>query len=83
MKDFFRNKKKFLLVVMLMVVTLTGCSVPRGQNGKTYVNSIYTNNDVQVKRGDVDIPDDKELQKKYKDYKNGKLKLIERDIIDD
>ena len=55
MKDFFRNKKKFLLVVMLMVVTLTGCSVPRGQNGKTYVNSIYTIKDVQVKRGEVDI----------------------------
>ena len=77
MKDFFRNKKKFLLVVMLMVVTLTGCSVPRGQNGKTYVNSIYTNNDVQVKRGDVDIPDDKELQKKYKDYKADDLITIE------
>ena len=39
MKDFFRSKKKFLLVVMLMVVTLTGCSVPRGQNGKTYVKN--------------------------------------------
>ena len=63
---------------MLMVVTLTGCSVPRGQNGKTYVNSIYTNNDVQVKRGDVDIPDDKELQKKYKDYKADDLITIEK-----
>ena len=63
MKDFFRNKKKFLLVVMLMVVTLTGCSVPRGQNGKTYVNSIYTNNDVQVKRGDVDIQTTKNFKR--------------------
>ena len=53
MKDFFRSKKKFLLVVMLMVVTLTGCSVPRGQNGKTYVNSIYTNNDVQDRKSVV------------------------------
>ena len=83
MKDFFRNKKKFLLVVMLMVVTLTGCSVPRGQNGKTYVNSIYTNNDVQVKRGDVDIPDDKELQKKYKDYKADDLITIEKTTFSD
>lgn len=83
MKDFFRNKKKFLLVVMLMVVILTGCSVPRGQNGKTYVNSIYTNNDVQVKRGDVDIPDDKELQKKYKDYKADDLITIEKTTFSD
>ena len=68
---------------MLMVVTLTGCSVPRGQNGKTYVNSIYTNNDVQVKRGDVDIPDDKELQKKYKDYKADDLITIEKTTFSD
>ena len=83
MKDFFRNKKKFLLVVMLMVVTLTGCSVPRGQNGKTYVNSIYTIKDVQVKRGEVDIPDDKELQKKYKDYKADDLITIEKTTFSD
>ena len=83
MKDFFRNKKKFLLVVMLMVVTLTGCSVPRGQNGKTYVNSIYTIKDVQVKRGEVDIPDNKELQKKYKDYKADDLITIEKTTFSD
>ena len=49
MKDFFRNKKKFLLVVMLMVVTLTGCTVPRGETGKTYVDAIYTIEDKQVR----------------------------------
>lgn len=70
MKAFFKDKKKFLLIVMLMVVTLTGCSVPRGQNGKTYVDSIYTIKDETVKREEVDIPkNDTNLQKKY-----GKLK---------
>ena len=31
-----------------------------------------------MKRGDVDIPDDKELQKKYKDYKADDLITIEK-----
>ena len=41
MKKFFKGKKKFLLVATLMMVLLTGCSVPRDQKtGKTYINSI-------------------------------------------
>lgn len=84
MKDFFKNKKKFLLVVMLLVVVLTGCSVPRGENGKTYVNSIYTIKEEQVKRGEVDIPkDNKELQAKYKDYKEDDLITIPKTSFSD
>lgn len=84
MKEFFRNKKKFLLVVMLMVVTLTGCSVPRGESGKTYVDAIYTIEDKQVRRGDVDIPkDNKELQEKYKDYGPDDLITIEKTTFSD
>lgn len=84
MKDFFRSKKKFLLIVMLMVVTLTGCSVPRGQNGKTYVDAIYTIKDEQVKRGEIDIPkDNKKLQEKYKDYKADDMITIPKTTFGD
>ena len=31
MKNFLKEKKKFLLVATLMMVLLTGCSVPRDQ----------------------------------------------------
>lgn len=51
-----------------MVFVLTGCSNPRGQNGKTYVDSIIAVKDVTVKRGEVDIPDNKKMKEKYKDY---------------
>lgn len=67
MKRFFRNKK-ILLVVMLMAVMLTGCSVPRGKDGKTYVNSIYTIKEETVTRNQVDLPNDEEIQKQYEDY---------------
>lgn len=66
MKRFFSSKKKILLVVALLAVTLTGCTAPRGKSGKTYVNSIYTNQEETVKRSEIDIPeDDEELQEKY------------------
>lgn len=69
MKKFLKSKKKFLAVIMVMVFVLTGCSNPRGEHGKTYINSIIAVKDVTVKRGEVDIPKDKASQKKYKDLK--------------
>lgn len=69
MKDFFKQKKKLLLVVMLMVVTLTGCSVPRGQNGKTYVDSIITIKEETVARKNVDFEKGSKAEKLYKDLK--------------
>lgn len=84
MKEFFRSKKKLLLIMMLMVVTLTGCSVPRGQSGKTYVDAIYTIKEEKVKRGEVDIPkDNKELQEKYKGYKADDLITIPKTTFSD
>lgn len=68
MKKFLKSKKKILAVIMVMVFVLTGCSNPRGQNGKTYVDSIIAVKDVTVKRGEVDIPDNKKMKEKYKDY---------------
>lgn len=76
MKNFLKSKKKFLAVVMIMVFILTGCSNPRGQNGKTYVNSIIAVKDSTVKRSEIDIPSDKKIQKLYKDLKpNDTIKI--------
>lgn len=68
MKIFFQSKKKILMVVGLLAITLTGCSVPRGQSGKTFVDSIYTIKEETVKKGEIDIPtDNEELIEKYGD----------------
>ena len=69
MKDFFKRKKKLLLVVLLMVVTLTGCTVPRGQSGKTYVDAIITLEEEQVEKQNVDFEKGSEAEKMYKDLK--------------
>lgn len=68
MKKILLSKKKFLAVIMIMVVVLTGCSNPRGPEGKTYVNSIIAVEDTTVQRKEIDIPDDKKIQAKYKNY---------------
>lgn len=69
MKEFFKSKKKFLVVIMLMVVTLTGCTVPRGESGKTYVDSIITVKDETVKKDQIDLEKGSAAEKKYKNYK--------------
>lgn len=68
MKKFFKTKKKLFIVMMLMVIALTGCSSPRGQNGKTYVDSIITLEDVKVERQHVDFKPNSEEAKKYANY---------------
>lgn len=40
MKKFFKNKKKLLFICLLLMVSLTACSSPRGSDGKTKVNEI-------------------------------------------
>ena len=83
MKRFLKSKKKFLAVIMVMVFVLTGCSNPRGESGKTYVNSIIASEDVEVKRSQVDLPDDKEIQKKYKDMKPEDIIQIKKTTFGD
>lgn len=67
MKSIFKGKKTLLLVVMLMMITLTGCTVPRGQSGKTYVDSIVTLKEVEVEKKAVDTTQNEE---EYGDLKD-------------
>ena len=70
MKNFFKQKQKLLLVAMIMVVSLTGCAVPRdSKTGKTYADSIITVKDETVKKQDVVFSPNSEEEAKYKDYK--------------
>ena len=70
MRNFLKSKKKILAIMMVMVFVLTGCSNPRGQSGKTYVDSIIAVKDVTVKRGEVDLPSEGKVKEKYKNYAN-------------
>lgn len=87
MKQFFKNKKKLFIVMMLMAITLTGCSSPRGESGKTYVNSIITLEDVEVERQHVDFKPNSEEAKKYENYGPTDLIKIEKtnwmDVMDE
>ena len=78
MKQFFKAKKKLFIVMMLMLIALTGCSSPRGQNGKTYVSSIITLEDVEVEKQHVDFKEGSEEAKKYADYEDTDLIKIEK-----
>ena len=70
MKKFFKGKKKFLLVATLMMVLLTGCSVPRDQKtGKTYINSIITIKEETVQKKNVSFEPGSKEEKQYKDLK--------------
>ena len=70
MKNFFKQKQKLLLIAMIMVVSLTGCAVPRdSKTGKTYADSIITVKDETVKKQDVVFSPKSEEETKYKDYK--------------
>lgn len=73
MKSILKGKKKLLLVVMLMMITLTGCSVPRGQSGKTYVESIVAIQNETAQKNQVDLTNTKD---KYKDLKDDDLITI-------
>lgn len=71
MKNFFKQKQKLLLIAMIMVVSLTGCAVPRdSKTGKTYADSIITVKDETVKKQDVVFSPKSEEETKYKDYKS-------------
>lgn len=69
MKKFFKQKQKLLFVAMIMVVSLTGCAVPRdSKTGKTYADSIITIKDETVKKEDVVFSPDSEEATLYEDY---------------
>lgn len=82
MRKFFKQKKNMLLVVLLLVVTLTGCTLPRDKSGKTFVNSIITIEEEQVQKQSVGF-ESKEEADKYKDLKPTDLITIEKTTFKD
>ena len=69
MRKFFKNKKKLLFVCLILMVSLTACSSPRGNDGKTKVNEIIASETFTVKKSYVnttDVPE--EVKEKYADY---------------
>lgn len=87
MKSILKGKKKLLLVVMLMMITLTGCSVPRDQQGRTHVEKIITIKETTVVKEKVSTDYTEEIKEKYKNYKNDDLITIQPtsfgDLMDD
>ena len=58
-----------LLVVLILVVTLTGCTLPRDNKGRTFVNSIITIKEEQVQKKNVGFEPKSPEAEKYKDLK--------------
>ena len=55
MKKFFKNKKKLLFICLLLMVSLTACSSPRGSDGKTKVNEIIASETFEVQKKNVNV----------------------------
>lgn len=66
MKNFFKNKKKLLFIALLVMVSLTACSSPRGSDGKTKVNEIIASETFEVQKKNVNISEiPEELKSEY------------------
>lgn len=83
MKNILLEKKKFLAIAAVLIILISGCSSPRGKDGKTYVDSIITVEDVEVKRNEIDVPDNKKMQKKYAKYKGDDVIKIKKTTFSD
>ena len=78
MRKFFKNKKKLLFVCLILMVSLTACSSPRGNDGKTKVNEIIASETFTVQKSYVnttDVPD--EVKEQYADYADDDMITIE------
>lgn len=78
MKQFFKAKKKLLLIMMFMLIALTGCSSPRGQSGKTYIDSIITLQEEKIERKHVDFKPDSEEEKLYSKLGDEEIIVLEK-----
>lgn len=66
MKNFFKNKKKLLFIALLVMVSLTACSSPRGSDGKTKINEIIASETFEVQKKNVNISEiPEELKSEY------------------
>lgn len=67
MKRFWQNKFKIFFLCGFVLLGLTGCSNPRGQDGKTLLDQVISSERIEIKVSQVNIKDmkDKDLKKKY------------------
>lgn len=78
MKKFFKNKKKLLFICLLLMVSLTACSSPRGSDGKTKVNEIIASETFEVQKKNVNVTDvPEEVQKEYENVADDEYITIE------
>ena len=83
MKNFLRNKKKLMIVVMLLLVTLVGCGSPRGKSGKTYLDQVITMEKTTITKNDIEIKENSEEFKKYENYTDDQIIEIEKTTFKD
>lgn len=83
MKNFLKNKKKWLVVAMFLLVTLVGCGSPRGKSGKTYLDQVITMQDTTVTKADIDLKEKSEEYELYKDYSDDQVIEIKATTFSD
>lgn len=81
MKDFFKNKHRLIIVCMFVVLAISGCTNPKGADGKTKIDKIIAVNDTTILKSKVNIPT--ELEGDYKKYGKDEAIPIEATQWDD
>lgn len=68
MRQFLQKKAKLVFLCLFVVMTCTACANPRGADGKTKVDQIIASEEIQIKKGQVNVTDidDAKLKKEYK-----------------
>ncbi len=76
MTHFLQSKFKIFMLCAFVLLGLTGCSNPRGTDGKTKVDQIIASEQMVVEKGRINVSDisDEALKKKYE-------KLGDKDTI--
>ncbi len=70
MKKFFKNKKGLLFICLIIMVSLTACSSPRGSDGKTKVNEIIASETFEVQKKNVNVTEvPEEMKAEYEKSK--------------
>ena len=79
MRHFWQNKVKVLFLCGFVLFGLTGCSNPRGQDGKTKLDQVISSEKIEIKKDQVNISDitDKEFKKKYEKLDDDATIVIE------
>lgn len=79
MTHFLQSKMKIFLLCCFVLLGLTGCSNPRGTDGKTKVDQIIASEQIEVEKNRVNVTDisDEELKKEYSQLKDDDVIVIQ------